>query len=172
MPKWKLERLAKKWMGEAIREFEREGCVDGKAIIPRRHATIFLYLGGFVQKYGEEVGRKAFGIAIREVVKKDADVVGLIMETWMAKIPLPEEDETSVDASDVAHDLYEEYGSMENWPTDMRKEVLICSVENREGRQVAFMAEIDSDTREVADPKKVPATMTGHMSNFFRNLPN
>lgn len=168
-----IEELAEKWMQDARKNFRNDGFVVTTALLPTKEALVCIPLSTFCEKWGDEVGKIAFGSAIRKVVNDGSgcDYVGMIVESWVSKIDMNEYEDYE-GYEQLVQELYSKHGSMEHWPKHMRKESIMVNVESRDGNGVSYMCDIDEETRELGEVTKVPTGAVGRMANWFGIRPD
>ena len=163
------EAFAEKCTHVAMHNFREDGMLVTLALIPTEEATLFVPMQDFVDRFGPEGGKMAFGNAVRGILNDGdgADMVCLISETWAAQLDMNEIDE-GVSSEEYVSSLYEQYGpSMEDWPAKLRGEQIMVSVETRAGEQVCYMVEINGQNRDLGVPVPIPAGATGRFTNWF-----
>jgi hypothetical protein len=168
-----VDDYAKAWMDAAIANFKKDGEVMTTAILPTKEALVFIPMHTFCEQWGTEMGKIAFGAAVRKIANEGegVDFVGMSIESWSAKLDMNDHPDHE-DAQKMVEELYDKHGSMANWPQEFVSEMLMVSVESRDGDCATYACEINQETRELAEPEKLDAGMTGRMTNWFGARPN
>jgi len=173
MTESKAEEFAAGVIRVAMENFRRDGHVIGLALIPTAHAMLSVTLDDFTAKHGGELGKRMFGKEVRKIIDDgDVNMVAMVVESWVGKLDLNDIPD-NVDPQDYINQMREEYGqSLEDWPAHLRSEQIMVSVETRDGEQLGYMVPIDSETRELSEPEKIPTEgMTGRFTSWFSPLP-
>lgn len=173
-----LRDLAETFMDRAIENYQNDGEVVAMALIPTEQAVISVPLASAIEEVREQVeeaegnlsedtihnvGKNLFAQKVRGIARKDAQIVMMVMESWYAKL----ENTSPEHANQKVQELFEEYGSMANWPEGTCASAIVLSLEHRDGRQVTLLTEYDADTGEILDRQEPSFEATGRMTTWF-----
>lgn len=176
-----FEALARDLMQLAVENYRRDGLVVPVAIIPTEETEVIIELSSAIDEVREQasslgdsvsedliqaLGKRLFAQKIRLITKRDAAIVATCMESWVASAEV-NKGETPEAARQRIQGLYEEYGSMENWPDDMCASAIVVTVEHRDGRQLVLMTEYDPETGEIRKTHKPIFEATGRLTTWF-----